>query len=377
MAIPPAHFCLTMAKEVILAASHLPCGVVAGAVAERACRRLSSRHPRARLRNTAATLALAHASVSWILGRDVFRGPWSAGPRDGTVLFWTAAAARLLAFAAGTAVGAALQPVGLTGGIATGKSSAARLLRSPPEKEEEEDDDGIEFVVIDVDGIAHDVLRPGTDGSVYDRVVAAFGTDILATTDDDDGDGGDARPIDRRKLGDVVFRDARKRRRLNAITHPRITRIMLRRILTAGLDLGRWCSAPGRGRGRPRPTRRVVCVDVPLLFEAGIPMRALFGTVVVVACDPANQLDRLRKRDPDLGLAMCRQRIASQIPVEAKARMADWVLRNDGSREEFARQVARARRDLADAVAGPARGVASLSAAVLGLGAAACLLSAR
>lgn len=357
------------ATELLLAAVQLPIGVLLGAAAERLCR---SRHAHASLRNTALNLAVAHASVSLILGRPARSGP-SARVDPGPLV---AALARLLLLAAGTVVGAALQPVGLTGGIATGKSTAARLLGAPGDAAGDDETAAedrrsaaapIEFVLIDVDGIAHEILSPRHAGSVYDRVVAAFGDDVLAA----DAAGAESkhgrapgRPaIDRRKLGDVVFRDARKRRRLNAITHPEITKLMLQRILYEGLHLGRF-SREARARG---PRRRVVCVDVPLLFEGGAPLRLLFGTVLVVACRPARQLERLLRRDPDLTREQCRQRIASQMPIDEKARRADVVLRNDGSVAALGREVARAKEDVARRVAGP-RGLA-LCWAVLGAGA--------
>ena len=117
-----------------------------------------------------------------------------------------------------------------------------------------------------------------------------------------------------------------------------------------------------------RKKRRVVCVDIPLLFEGGIPMRTLFGTVIVVACNSTLQLERLHERNPDLTLEQCRQRIASQIPVEEKARKAHVVIRNDGSLKSLKSQVRQVKEDVANIVSGPHRGM-ELSWLVIGFGA--------
>ena len=85
-------------------------------------------------------------------------------------------------------------------------------------------------------------------------------------------------------------------------------------------------------------------------------MRLLFGTIIVVACNPELQLKRLHKRNPDLTLEQCRQRIASQIPIEAKARRAHVVVRNDGSIKGLKSRVREAKEQIANAVAGPQRG---------------------
>ncbi len=119
--------------------------------------------------------------------------------------------------------------VGLTGGIASGKSTVSRLLkeRSVP--------------VIDADVLAREVVAPGTSG--LRAIIGEFGTDILSP------DG----TLDRKKLGDIIFKDAKKRRILNAIVHPAVRRAMLRDVLRC------WWSGES------------ICVlDVPLLVEAGL-----------------------------------------------------------------------------------------------------------
>ena len=222
-------------------------------------------------------------------------------------------------------IGQALQPVGLTGGIATGKSTVSRLLQQPSSKhlstsdaDTKKDTDEIEFIIIDVDGIAHDILLPTYNDSVYNRLVNVFGTDILMKYDASTSSGGGGkdtthRPlIDRRKLGDVVFKDRKKRRKLNSITHPKIIKIMIKRILYEGLNLNRFVISTDNNKttSRNRKARRVVCVDIPLLFEGGLPMKLLFGSaIIVVSCNPTLQLQRLQSRNTDLTLDQCKQRI--------------------------------------------------------------------
>ena len=239
-------------------------------------------------------------------------------------------------FLVGVIIGSAMQPVGLTGGIATGKSTVSSLLQQG------NGDDENEFIIIDVDGIAHDILLPNKLGSdsVYDRLVAEFGNDILMTKEK----GINKPNIDRRKLGDIVFRHAQKRRKLNSITHPKIIKIMLKRILLEGLNL----SSHRTKSSKQRP--RVVCVDIPLLFEGGMPMRLLFGTIIVVTCKADLQLERLQKRNPDLTLEQCRQRIASQIPVEYKAAKAHVVIRNDEDLRSLKYQVEVTKANVAEIV---------------------------
>jgi dephospho-CoA kinase len=315
-------------REIVLP---LPLGIIISAVTERLTRRS---RPYARLRNIAIKLSVALISVSFF---------------SYNVLFLV-----------GVILGTVLQPVGLTGGIATGKSTVSSLLQqqSSTDKDDEEDE---EFVIIDVDGIAHDILLPNKLGSdsVYDLLVAEFGKGILLAEEK----GTSSSPnIDRRKLGDIVFRDVQKRRKLNSITHPKIIKIMLKRILLEGLNLKSLF-----GKATKRSKRRVVCVDIPLLFEGGLPMRLLFGTIIVVTCKPDLQLERLHKRNPDLTLEQCRQRIASQIPVEEKAAKAHVVIRNDEDLKSLKCQVQLTKIDVAEKVSGKRHRGVELSWLVLGV----------
>ena len=148
-----------------------------------------------------------------------------------------------------------------------------------------------------------------------------------------------------------IYTAATECKKLNSITHPKIIKIMLKCILLEGLNLQRFWSKSNNAK------LRVVCVDIPLLFEGGLPMRLLFGTVIVVACREKLQLDRLHSRNPDLTLEQCRQRIASQIPVEVKASKAHLVIRNDESLKSLKIQVAQAKKEVVNLVAGSQRGI--------------------
>ena len=360
----------SLGRGLVLVILQLPFGILVGAATERFSRRCS--HVHARLRNIIAKLTIALASVSLILGHRIpllwhaLGSPPShdhdTPPEKISVGMFLSLVTRIFAFAAGTAIGAVLQPVGLTGGIATGKSTVSSLFQSTPKNGENEKE--VEFVIIDVDGIAHDILLPKTMTqyeSVYDRLVSEFGTDILVKDEGkNNAQHASCSPsIDRRKLGDIVFPDKKKRRKLNSITHPTIIKIMLKRIIFEGLNLSRFYTS------KPEGTLRVVCVDIPLLFEGGLGF--LFGTIIVVACKPTVQLERLRKRNPDLTLEQCRQRIASQIPVDEKARKAHVVIRNDESLKSLKKHVREVQRLVANAVSGPQRGI-ELPWLVLGFG---------
>ena len=188
-----------------------------------------------------------------------------------------------------------MQKIGLTGGIATGKSYVAEALRRH----------GIP--VIDADAIAHGVMAGGTEAAA--AIAARFGPDILAA------DGA----VDRRKLGPIVFADSSARRELEAIVHPAV-----HRSITAGL------------RAFDLLGHDTVIVAVPLLFETG--KATDYDRIIVTACTPARQVERLMARG--LTEAAARQRIAAQLPTEEKAARADFVINTDGSFEETDRQIA-------------------------------------
>ncbi|MEZ5420875.1 MAG: dephospho-CoA kinase [Vicinamibacterales bacterium] len=174
--------------------------------------------------------------------------------------------------------------VALTGGIATGKSVVAGLLR----------DRG--FPVIDADRAARDVVAPGTPG--LQEVVARFGRGVLRP------DGG----LDRQALGRLVFADGEARRVLEALLHPRVR---------AAID-GFFANLPAGAPG---------VAEIPLAYEAG--WGARFDCVVVVACRPETQRARLMARD-GLTAEEAEQRLAAQWPIADKVRLADAVVLTDG-----------------------------------------------
>ena len=185
--------------------------------------------------------------------------------------------------------------VGLTGGIASGKTTVAGLLRDR------------EYQVLDADALAHELLEPGQDA--YKEVVRAFGEGILMP-------GG---AVDRKKLGAIVFADADKRQRLNQIIHPRIHDIT-----------AKWFAALGSGYAP-----EMAFEDAALIFEAGA--RKSLDRVIVCWCRPEQQLERLVERG--LTEEDARSRIAAQMPIDHKRRLADEVIDCSGSIEETERQL--------------------------------------
>jgi dephospho-CoA kinase len=185
--------------------------------------------------------------------------------------------------------------VALTGGIATGKSHVRARFES------------LGIPTVDADILARDAVAPGSAGLA--AVVHRFGTEVC------DADG----TLNRRKVGAIVFRDPQARRDLEQIVHPYVREMTERWF--ASLD----------------PQRVPFAVaDIPLLFEGR--READFEAVIVTACEPATQLNRLMARD-GLGEAEARQRIAAQWPLQKKVAKADYVVRTDGSLDDTNRQV--------------------------------------
>ena len=188
--------------------------------------------------------------------------------------------------------------VGLTGGIATGKSTVCRWLA----------EDG--FRVIDADRVAHDLIRKGQP--CFDPVVAAFGTPILDASGE----------IDRNKLGGVVFQDPARLRRLNALVHPEV----IRQILEQLDRLEKF-----------HPLSRVV-VDASLMIESGFHKQ--FKHLIVVSCGADQQVERLMQRNR-LSRAQALQRIGLQWPLQAKLPLATVVIDNSGTLQQTRHQVDR------------------------------------
>jgi len=188
--------------------------------------------------------------------------------------------------------------VGLTGGIATGKSLVSGYLRE------------LGAHLIDWDVIAKKIVEPGLPA--WQDIKNYFGEEILQP---------DQR-IDRSKLGDAVFSDEAKRKRLNSFTHPRImeaAKLQEKAIVEADPDA-------------------IVVHDVPLLFEAGLG-EMVDKTVVVYATDES-QVKRLMVRD-GMSRESAMERLRAQMPVADKAKLADFVIENSGSIENTREQVQR------------------------------------
>lgn len=178
--------------------------------------------------------------------------------------------------------------VGLTGGLATGKSTVADAFRR------------LGCVIIDADVLAREVVEAGEPA--HAEIVREFGPGVLRP------DGG----LDRKTLGAIVFADPARRRRLEAITHPRIRERFLRRLQE--LD--------------DRGFDGIVLFDAPVMIESGNYKN--MDRLVVVVTDSATQRARALARDGDR--EDLERRIASQMPLQDKARLADYVIDNGGDR---------------------------------------------
>jgi dephospho-CoA kinase len=187
--------------------------------------------------------------------------------------------------------------IGLTGGIASGKSTISRLLSE------------LGATIIDADAIARAIVVPGQPA--WQQIVACFGDQILCA------DGS----INRRKLGDIVFGDTEQRKRLEEITHPAIWRQVTSEIETA--------AAAGC---------QVAVLDVPLLLETGWDSKV--DAVWVVYVNRVIQIERLMARD-SLTQQQAEMRIDSQLSLEEKKKRADAVIDNSGSPDSTRLQVIR------------------------------------
>ncbi|WEV70425.1 dephospho-CoA kinase [Lactobacillus sp. ESL0785] len=186
--------------------------------------------------------------------------------------------------------------LGVTGGIASGKSTADAFFRQK------------QIPIIDSDLIAHDILNPGKIG--YKQVVQQFGPTIL------NADG----TINRRKLGQLVFGDAEQLAILNQITHPLIFQTIQTKI-TQNRQTG----------------AAIVIVDAPVLFESG--GQKYCDQTLLIAIPKALQVKRLMQRD-QLSKQAALERINSQMPLAQKAKLADYVITNTGTIEELTAKLA-------------------------------------
>jgi dephospho-CoA kinase len=185
--------------------------------------------------------------------------------------------------------------IGLTGGIASGKSTVSNLLKEKG------------FTVIDADVAARMVVQPGEEA--YKKIVNAFGKEILLENGE----------INRPKLGDLVFRNEQKRLQLNSIVHPAVRKQMLLEKEKA-----------------IRNGKQTIILDIPLLFESGLTW--MVDKTIVVYVDGNIQLQRLMKRN-GLDKEAAEIRISAQMSLEEKANKADAVINNNGTIAETKQQL--------------------------------------
>ena len=185
--------------------------------------------------------------------------------------------------------------VGLTGGIASGKSTVAEILKRQG------------AAIINADVLAREVVEP--DRQAWTEIVNTFGTAVLQPD----------RALDRQKLRAIIFDDAAARKKIESIIHPQVRALAEQRI--------REHAAAGYA---------VIVYEVPLLFEGNL--QEWLRPVILVACDVDTQRNRLQSRD-NLSAAQAQKHIDAQMSLEAKRRLADYVIENNGSLEDLKRKV--------------------------------------
>ena len=185
--------------------------------------------------------------------------------------------------------------VGLTGGIASGKSTVAEILKRQG------------AAIINADVLAREVVEP--DRQAWTEIVNAFGTAVLQPD----------RALDRQKLRAIIFDDPAVRKKIESIIHPQVRALAEQRI--------REHAAAGYA---------VIVYEVPLLFEGNL--QEWLRPVILVACDVDTQRNRLQSRD-NLSAAQAQKHIEAQMSLEEKRRLADYVIENNGSLEDLDRQV--------------------------------------
>ena len=185
--------------------------------------------------------------------------------------------------------------VGLTGGIASGKSTVAEILKRQG------------AAIINADVLAREVVEPGHQA--WAEIVNTFGIAVLQPD----------RTLDRQKLRAIIFDDPDARKKLESIIHPQVRALAEQRI--------REHAAAGYA---------VIVYEVPLLFEGNL--QEWLRPVILVACDVDTQRNRLQSRD-NLSAAQAQKHIDAQMSLEAKRRLADYVIENNGSLEDLKRQV--------------------------------------
>ena len=185
--------------------------------------------------------------------------------------------------------------VGLTGGIASGKSTVAEILKR------------LGAAIINADVLAREVVEPGHQA--WTEIVNIFGIAVLQPD----------RTLDRQKLRAIIFDDAAARKKIESIIHPQVRALAEQRI-----------------REHAAAGYVVIVYEVPLLFEGNL--QEWLRPVILVACDVDTQRNRLQSRD-NLSAAQAQKHIDAQMSLEAKRRLADYVIENNGSLEDLERQV--------------------------------------
>ncbi|XP_044179119.1 dephospho-CoA kinase domain-containing protein-like [Acropora millepora] len=189
--------------------------------------------------------------------------------------------------------------VGITGGVATGKSSVSRVFKD------------LGCQVVDADEIAREVVEPHK--AAWNAIVSNFGKEILLPSGE----------IDREKLGKIVFEDGVKRRMLNKCTHPSIYKSICWKLFKSFIT-----------------GEKFVILDLPLLYESGRAVLFLVKYVIVVYSDPSTQLRRLMERN-NFNKHDAEKRINSQMPLEEKCKRASFIIDNSSSQERTVEQVKR------------------------------------
>jgi len=185
--------------------------------------------------------------------------------------------------------------IGLTGGIASGKSTVATILKQ------------LGAAVINADELSREVVQPGKEA--WKEIVETFGPDVLQSD----------KTLDRKKLRTMVFDSPEARKQLEAIIHPKVRALAEERIQEL--------AAAGKS---------FIVYEVPLLFEGKI--HHWLRPVILVACDLATQKKRIQERD-QITAAEAQRHIDAQMSLEEKRQLADYVIENNGSLEDLRRQV--------------------------------------
>ena len=185
--------------------------------------------------------------------------------------------------------------IGLTGGIASGKTAAAAILRR------------LGAAVIDADELSREVVQPGEEA--WKEIIAAFSPAVLQQD----------KTLDRKKLRKLVFDDPAARKKLEAIIHPKVRALAEKKI--------RELQATGN---------EIIVYEVPLLFEGQLQL--WLRPVILIACSTATQKQRLKQRD-GLTDEQAQQHLNAQMSLEQKRRLADYVVENNGSLDDLEQQV--------------------------------------